>query len=370
MNKHKKWCIGFLGIMLVSLFTMGFTIYSIDPYQIYNFNNPSKEFMESRSLYIQRYLAAGFAKNLDYETILVGSSMSENMTVNKMDEAFNTKSAKLSISGGTPYEIKNVLKKAISTGKVKNAIVCVDGYMYKNEIDFHRNPYPEYLYDNNPFNDLRYLLNLVIFKDAVQLYTNNKLTPEGFDINNLYLDNPNTIYSYDRVLDGYEVPIYSDIRDNTLENDFKRMLSFPEDNENYILMQKNFKANLLSIIKDNPDVNFKLYYPPNSILYWNRTVGGDQHLRLLRFKQYMYETLREYPNVEIYDFQDVKEITFNLEYYKDSSHYSKEVCDKLIERMATKTDLLTDDNYLQKIENLSNQLQNATLKEIREYSKR
>ena len=38
--------------------------------------------------------------------------------------------------------------------------------------------------------------------------------------------------------------------------------------------------------------------------------------------------------------------------------------------MATKTDLLTDDNYLQKIENLSNQLQNATLKEIREYSKR
>ena len=123
MNKHKKWCIGFLGIMLVSLFTMGFAIYSIDPYQIYNFNNPSKEFMESRSLYIQRYLAAGFAKNLDYETILVGSSMSENMTVNKMDEAFDTKSAKLSISGGTPYEIKNVLKKAISTGKVKNAIV-------------------------------------------------------------------------------------------------------------------------------------------------------------------------------------------------------------------------------------------------------
>ena len=124
MNKHKKWCIGFLGIMLVSLFTMGFA-------------------------------------------------------------------AKLSISGGTPYEIKNVLKKAISTGKVKNAIVCVDGYMYKNEIDFHRTPYPEYLYDNNPFNDLRYLLNLVIFKDAVQLYTNNKSTPEGFDINNLYLDNPN-----------------------------------------------------------------------------------------------------------------------------------------------------------------------------------
>ncbi len=123
-------------------------------------------------------------------------------------------------------------------------------------------------------------------------------------------------------------------------------------------------------LKDNPDVNFKLYYPPNSILYWNRTVGGDQHLRLLRFKQYMYETLREYPNVEIYDFQDVKEITFNLEYYKDSSHYSKEVCDKLIERMATKTDLLTDDNYLQKIENLSNQLQNSTLKEIREYSKK
>ena len=172
------------------------------------------------------------------------------------------------------------------------------------------------------------------------------------------------------MLDGYEVPIYSDIRDNTLENDFKRMLSFPKDNEQYILMQKNFEANLLSIIKDNPDVNFKLYYPPNSILYWNRTVGGDQHLRLLRFKQYMYETLREYPNVEIYDFQDVKQITFNLEYYKDSSHYSKEVCDKLIERMATKTDLLTDDNYLQKIENLSNQLQNATLKEIREYSKR
>lgn len=369
MEKHKKWCLAFVILIIIPQISIGYMNYKIDPYQQYSFNNPTNDYMESRSMYSQRYLAAGFAENLDYETILVGSSMSENFIKDSIDKSLNTKSAKLSISGGTPYEIKNVLNKAISTGKTKTALICIDVYMYNNEVDFKREPYPDYLYDNNSFNDVSYLLSHKIFiEDSLKLKNSRKDDSESFDLNKLYLDNSKTQYSYDTVLNGYEVPIYSEIKPKDLANDFSRIINYPEDDETFLLMKDNFTSNLLSVIENNKNVDFKLFFPPNSILFWNRSAEYDGHIRLLKFKQYMFEALKDYDNVELYDFQDIRDITYNLSYYKDSSHYSAKVGNLVLDLMSRKENLVTEDNYMDKIKNLSHQIETVSFEEIKSMS--
>ena len=54
----------------------------------------------------------------------------------------------------------------------------------------------------------------------------------------------------------------------------------------------------------------------------------------MEIKKYIYEQLSDYPNVYIYDFQSEQDITHDLTYYKDVSHYSEDINMWMIEQMA------------------------------------
>ncbi|MGL4773260.1 MAG: hypothetical protein ACRC2K_06815 [Clostridium sp.] len=370
MRKEKLWIVSFFIIVSFLLFTVGYKIYKIDPYQQYSYNNPTKEYIEDRAMYIQRQLTPGFAKNLDYETILAGSSMSETILRDSMDKILNTKSAKLSISGATPYEIRNVLNTAINTGKVKTALVSVDLYMYNNEVEYRREPYPSHLYDNNPFNDLKYLLNYKILSDeAIKLEKSREESPEIFDLNELYKDKPSTVYAYDTVIPKYDLPLYSELPEKNYEKDIEEVLNpSTRESDRFLRMKKNFEENLLKVVKNNPQVNFKIYFPPYSILFWNTQSTSGDHTMLLAFKLMMFEELSKYSNVEVYDFQDVESITHNYNYYKDTSHFSPVVGDILLNFIKNEENLLTKDNYIDKMKNLMKQLGNVNYEALKEKS--
>ncbi|MGL5150078.1 MAG: hypothetical protein ACRC7N_05800 [Clostridium sp.] len=370
MKKEKIWISSFLIIVFLLCSIIIYLNYKIDPYQQYSFNSPTNEYIEDRAMYIQRHLTPGFARNLNYDTILVGSSMSETLKVSSIDRELNTKSAKLSISGGTPYEIKNVLNTAISTGKVKTALVSVDLYMYNNEVDFRREPYPSHLYDDNKFNDLKYLLNSKIFsEESFKLYKSRKSGDIAYDMDKLYKDKDSTVYSYDTVIPKYDLPLYSETSKNAKEDMTYILSDDIKETKSFKTMKNNFISNLLNVAQNNPTVDFKVYFPPYSILMFNTQSDSDSHTLLLAFKKYMYEELSKLSNVEVYDFQDVSSITHNFSYYKDTSHFSAEVGDIILRFMANKKHILTNDNYIAKIENLLNQLEGLNYDTLKDMSK-
>ena len=59
----------------------------------------------------------------------------------------------------------------------------------------------------------------------------------------------------------------------------------------------------------------------------------------LKFKEYVFNRLSEYANVKIYDFQVAKEITHNLNNYRDFSHYHQRVSQWILEQ-------IQEDEYL------------------------
>lgn len=366
MNKYKKWCFGVILSVIGILLPFGMINYIVDPYSHYRYTSYPKDYLETRMFQVQRQLTPGFAKHMDYDTVLVGSSMTEYFSADYINNNMKVKCAKLSISGGTTYEINSALTTAINTGKVKNALVSVDVYMYDRDIKYTNAPMASYLYDENWFNDFKYLLNKDIFLDDTIPLLEERLSAkkDTFVWNDLYDDSESCIFSKEGTMKHYEPPTNSDKKEERelfTKDDIAEELKSDARISN---MKANFNENLLKVIDENPDIKFTLFFPPNSILYWDNSTRTDEVRNQAAFKTYIYETLSKYSNVVMYDFQDVEEIIYNLDNYKDRSHYGPKLCNYLVDCMVNGKNQLTKDNYITKAVHLVNEAESFSLEQI------
>ena len=96
---------------------------------------------------------------------------------------------------------------------------------------------------------------------------------------------------------------------------------------------------MLRIVEQYPEIEYHFFYPPYSILRFQLWYEHqpERFYNQMKIKEYIYEKLAAYPNVHIHDFQSESEITHNLTYYKDVSHYSDEINAYMIEQMKAGT---------------------------------
>lgn len=119
--KHKSF-VRFLlaAVVMYSLAFMAF-VYVIDPLQVYRAASYPPMFSEE-----ERFQNPGLAKNYEYDTIIIGSSMTQNFVPSDVDRVFGGKTLKLSIEGSTAHEQYLTAKLALSTGQVKRVIWGLD----------------------------------------------------------------------------------------------------------------------------------------------------------------------------------------------------------------------------------------------------
>lgn len=156
-KKQKKWFFTTLIMTIGILFAILLAMVVVDPY--FHYHGPIKGI--SYRLYSERYMNSGIAKNFEYDAIITGSSMNQNFKSTLMDELFEVNSIKVPFSGAGFQEIKNNLDVALSThGDVKYVLWGLD-YNGLHREHYHKgyDEYPEYLYDDNIFNDVSYVWN-------------------------------------------------------------------------------------------------------------------------------------------------------------------------------------------------------------------
>ena len=76
---------------------------------------------------------------------------------------------------------------------------------------------------------------------------------------------------------------------------------------------------------------------------------------ILKFKEYMFNKLITLENVSLYDFQIAKEITHNLNNYKDLTHYSQNISFWIIDQISNGAFLVTTDKKSQRLLELREQ---------------
>ncbi|MEN6462820.1 MAG: hypothetical protein ABFC94_15805 [Syntrophomonas sp.] len=333
--------------------------YVVDPLQFYRkavFYTPS--FSTE-----QRYQNPGLARNYKYDTIILGSSMAENFVPSYVNGQLGVKSVKLAMSGASAHEEKLMANVAIRTGQVKNIIWGLDFGSLKgtpNRVGNEFSSFPDYLYDQYAYNDFRYLVSLSTLESSYNilqsLYKHQQITT-----NLDYLNNWNSQATYGR-------DVLQKLWQEDQQTKQKGIKIYNKIDPSYKAMQISFDQNILPVIQQNPDIKFVIYYPPYSILRYVSIFQEDKSLFYdeMKIKEYIFEQLRNYKNISIYDFQSDKNHTFSLDKYKDFSHHSQEYNEYIINAIARgdKRYLVTPGNYETMSDKLTKQVKGCRIDDM------
>ena len=192
---YKKFVRNTLMMTVALLIVCGSAIFAIDPY--YHYHTPW--FGLQATPFQERYCNAGLAEHFDYDSVIIGSSMTENFRASWFDEAFSCKTIKLSYSGARSINTKTIMEKVFEHGGVRNDFFGLDTALLTSAPDFTHFDIPEYLYDGIGGNDVNYLLNInILFGDTVKTLQRQ----ENFSFDDMYVWEKNYTFSEKEVLYG------------------------------------------------------------------------------------------------------------------------------------------------------------------------
>lgn len=302
MKQFQKW-LGICGVtaLILLLGVAGLVIY-VDPF--FQYHKPLQGFPYLVDNQINQN--PGMAKHMEYDSVILGSSMTVNFNTNWFQEELDLNTLKLSYSGAYPKDQSNIMKLVFdSENDVKAVFLGIDVITYSGDVEETKYPIPEYLYDQNPFNDIQYLWN----KDVVLNYILRPMAdPDKTDLATMYASWwTDDYYNIQWVMHNYEPP----------EAVLKEQ---PKDYYTEGIL-RNMEANILPFIEAHPDTEFYIFYPPYSILFWNDVITTNQLQATLEEYRLISELLLGYDNVKLFFFPSEEWIVTDLNHYADYTHY-------------------------------------------------
>ena len=325
----KKYIIISLSSIIFILLIMAILVLLKDPF--FHYRKPNSKYVLNN----EWYQNDGIVKHFNYDAIITGTSMTENFKTSEFDKLFNANSIKVPYAGAMFKEINDLLITASNYNKnIKLVLRCIDLYKLnepKDKLAYEEKQYPTYLYDDNPINDFKYLTNKYAIANSIQSIVKS--------INN---DNSTPFDEYASWYNDYT------FSKESVKKSYYRKEKSPTYNttdEDYKNTRENVTQNIIELAKNNPNIDFYLFYPPYSIYYWdNLNQNGVLNLQLDCI-EYASKLLLEYPNIHLYSFINEYDIINDLDNYKDIRHYSEKINSIILTKIQKKENLITNQNY-------------------------
>lgn len=271
----------------------------------------------------------GIAKCFDYDSVMLGSSMTINFDMDLFEETMGLNTVKLSYNGAYPKDIDNIMNIVQgSHNQIKEVFLGIDIYTYKKTPGVTAYGIPEHLYDDWFWNDLPYWLNKDVLLDYI---IKNIVTGEpGTPLNKIYSTSDYVVCGKEHVLASYTPP--QEFAD-----------SLPPD---YYIgnIEESLDSYIIPYIESMPDTAFTIFFPPYSILYWYTRFAEGSLEAEIQGEKYIMERLLAYPNVSVYYFQNIYDFITNLDYYTDYTHYTYEMNDYMTRCFQDGTWRLTEED--------------------------
>ena len=280
----------------------------------------------------ERAALIGIAKNDNYEVALIGSSMSENFIDSWFEDGYFGKSAvKFCLQGAHFDDYEVILDEVIKHPELKSVVFGLDNYILTDDPSEQEITIPEYLSNNNVFDDSHYLWNKSAFTEFLPVFILNNIKEHGSDDNAYVWEG---LFPYGKAA---TVASYISFRPDG-----------PKEREVYDAYFDNadlFLSKFTKYIEARPDVKFYVYIPPYSILFWDYSMLNGRLEAEICMQERVFSKLLEYDNVELHYFQNDIDIITNLDNYRDYSHYKQAINYYMYTRMKKGEKLLTKDNY-------------------------
>ena len=336
-------------------------MYWFDPFNYYHpeshWHNPNLEKGDYHYL-------AGCLQHAGYSEVIIGSSMSENFRVSSFKSKLGWGNPiKCTSRGPRVGNIAAYIRSAIRDGNAKKIFIGLDQPIFYRDRGMYRDEdiFPFYLYDSNPFNDIRYLLNFNLLKDnlwMLQWYFKNPAAQ-------IYVLDRDRIFSTD--LDATQKVHwpYWEKPDNGPGAEMAKSLRVvgsrygtesKKTNEPVDFIDwERFETFVKEIFEANPNVEFYVSTPCYPVLNWK---GFQPYLdQITKGRTMIFQRLLRCKNVKVYDPQSDPKIFCNLAYYWDTVHPSSRVNELILDGIASGEYLVTPSN----IDALNERMKSAVL---------
>lgn len=351
----KTYCrmvLAFTGLLLVCF---GLVTIIVDP--LFHYHKPLQSLQYP--LWDERYMDDGIIRHFDYDAVITGTSMSENFRASQFDNLYGTTSVKVPLSGGSYREVNDLLERAFRShsgksgdgGTIRYVVRSMDqAYLIRDKDSRDYEDYPEYLYNDNPFDDVKYFWNQDIFTTFTQyVFTFNRLGGNSTDFDT-YAN-----WSGTYPCDGEKVR-NEHIQERSESGISGNQVEQPHltDEERQMVLD-NLNQNVIRIAKEHPETEFLLFVPPYSICWWDNEKLGGRLERDLEAFEIMADELTGCDNIHLYAYADYTNITMNLGLYMDNVHYGQDVSNLLLDCMKQQVGLITRENekeYIAKIRDI------------------
>ena len=334
-NSASKWIVSFFALVLVLCVLLSLAAYAVDPFFQFRFN---------RAYLMNSDIASGLVKHYDYDTLIVGSSITQNFRMNTFREELNVEPLHIGLGGISLRIIEDCMKIAYRAGHAETYYIAVDPYLFYDI----KNHHPlEFYFQDGLLPKLRYLLSNKVWFHYLPLdfglgildrlgkespLAGDICTPENIDRFGDWSDKFE--FGEDVVLDNYRSSRYS-IKEIETDDLYNTMVSRIDQ-----LMER----------LDFGKGKHVFFFPPYSSLYWSDMQLDGYYEDLIQAKRYFIEKAFEHDAV-VFDFQPA-ELTGDLNNYKDTTHYTPEINDWMVRCFASGKHLVTSENMEAGLEQL------------------
>ncbi|MFO1068242.1 MAG: hypothetical protein U1E14_06930 [Geminicoccaceae bacterium] len=310
------------GFLLTILLIGGLNLY-VDPFHYYHLDGREIEVFSPN----QRWQNPGVLRHLDYDTVILGTSLSGNFRPRSLKERYGWSTAKVSAAAGSSYTQQLTLRLAMKRGTVRRVIWELSFPKFSTGTGLQPiEPYlPQFLYAPTLETPFRYLLSIdMLSRSLARLRGEDDARP--IDEINVHWDvfrerfRPEAIAEFIRrhpIRDCRPIPpalvdavAVDTVIDTTLNQHFERFLS------------------------RWPDVEFIGWLPPWSLqrLANAREVEWE---RRFYFRRAVYALAARYPNFRLFDFEVMVDWIGNPQRYMDGLHFDMDTAEAMLEAFGT-----------------------------------
>lgn len=282
----------------------------------------------------ERYEMAGLIRHQDYEDIVMGTSLVANYRASWFTEGTGRETLKVTFPDGRLSEFDIALDLAFRTrGSLNTVYFCLDPNILIREDPSVE--LPEYLYNDNPADDLQFYIN----GESLALAVKSMLLGDGAKVplDEAFLWDDTYEFSWYTALWSYDRPEKAD-------------RSLPADA--YLAAAEANMDIVCSWVEEHPDTQFKIWFPPYSILYWDKAQREGTMEAILAALEYASGRLLAYENVNVHSFLNDRETITDLAQYTDYIHCSSQITMRTAQRMIEDGWQYWPDRYMEQIDAL------------------
>lgn len=329
----KKFLLYFFGSLAGFLLLIALFVYILDPFFQYRIR-------DDRYILNPIYNNVGLAKNYDYNTAIIGSSMTQNYDLSILERDSLIKPVKLA-SGAMTIDEMQFLYNQTNQEKTNRYIISLDMIQFNEWLPAFR--YPSYLFEGGILDRLQYfyayestlrygltdllMVPYMTFTKEEDLPQKVKFRTHIDDIGNFSLD-----------------AVYNDAERIKRMYHSGQTISYANPFEMNVRMKSNIDNLLRNIdLEKNKDKEYTFILPPYSALYWHITKEDQYFYNILNNIKYLCRATEKYDNVRIQFYYNLDEIT-DLARYSDVTHFDPQLSNFILENRENDQYRITTEN--------------------------